>query len=290
MSKNPNDLEILKARLEAFEKNLQDLVRTTQEDLIVAEALQKALMPNRVPEIPGIKIFAKLMSAKQLSAESFDILPTRDHRAIWIITSWTERFGLSSLLLQVLVHLQSVALLETQHSLGVSELFNDLSLALTQTQKSGHYCLRVLKLDMTTLKLQGHSVGLGPLLVRKRKGTKLGDFEMLQAEGLIQNPAWMQKGFSERPVLAEDSYTVSGTLEPGSRLFVLGREWNAPAGDLESLIAPLGLSMASTQTADAQEDLNQLMFNADQHRKKLGLESDITGISLEIDPRKLHLA
>lgn len=290
MTKNPNELEILKARLEAFEKNLQDLLKNTEEDLRIAEGLQKALMPNRVPGITGLKIHAKFISAKQLSSESFDIIESKDKRYVWIVNSWTERYGLSSLLLQVLVHLQSVALVNSFSSPDIHQVFNDLSLSLTQTQKTGHYSLRVLRLDLSTLKIQGLSIGQGPLLIRKLEGARLGGFEIFQAEMLMQNPALLQKAFSANPVLAENAYAFTGSLEPGTRLYILGKEWNAPSADLQSFVAPLALLSGVKPGSETLDDLNHLVYRADEFRKKLGLESDITGISLEIDARKLHLA
>ncbi len=284
-----DELKEIREKLKIFESNLQDMLAATQEDLAIAEELQKVLMPNRLPEIPGLQCLARYIPAHQISCEGFDIIPTKDGRQVWLFTSWTESFGLSSLLLQALVHLQSKALVESKLQHSPSEVFNDLSVSLSQAKKSASYRLSVAKLDLSSLNFTGVSIGCVPPLKRISNRNQMEAWGFVQNEAFLQKPELLEAANSAAPAIADNAYHFSFTLEPGSRLCLLSTEWNREARTLNDFSKALLLGQAKPQWT-LLEDMNHLLLSASDQLKRTQRVADLTALVFEVDRKKLHLA
>ncbi len=283
------ELGQIKEKLLSFEKRIQELIASTQEDLMIAEQLQKILTPNRVPEIPGLKCIARYIPAFQISSEGFDVLPTKDGRQLWIVTSMAGNFGLSSLLLQTLVHLQSRAFVEAKPKVSVEELFNDLSTSLSEAKKAAPYRLFVARLDLTSLQMSGVAIGSLPLLVRRKDKNHYSDWSWAQDQSLRLKPENLAPAFSAAPTLARDAYAFSMQLEPGMRAVILSSEWKSNAKSLDDFSKTLDLGNTVAEN-DLLKDLNILLMRAEDSLKKEKRECDISALAIEIDAKKLHLA
>lgn len=285
-----DDLTALKAKLVDFEKKLQDLLVSTQEDLGLAEELQKLLMPNRVPDVAGLNIMARYIPAYQISSESFDVIPTKEGRQVWIVTAQTETFGLSSVLLQNMVHLQSQALVDSRPKISVEELFNDLSTSLSRAKKAAHYRLMVARIDVSTLQLSGVGIGAIPLLIKHRDGAHYEPWRWGQADAFALNPTWLEPAFSATPTLARQAYSFSYHLRPGTRGLILGSEWLSTAKSLKDFEEALSLSELSNEHHELIKDLNSVLMRAQEHLSDVKKSCDLSALAFEIDAKKLHLA
>jgi len=296
LSPMSDDSRDLAARLKTLEARLAQLVQSTREDLDIARALQRTLMPNRLPEVPGLTCYARYIGEGDLSAEGFDLIPTKGGAQVWLVGSWTERFGLGSLLLQSLVSLQSRALVEAKPKTSVQEVFNELSIALTEARKSGHYRLHVARLDMSTLQVEGCAIGSLPLLRRSLDRTSWGPWDFVQSEALRQRPELLAAAVSAAPVLANQAYAYSFALPPGSRLFYLGASWLGEEPTrmppLAAVEAKLGVRMneATESGSSLLEDLNALLKRAEDALSADLRRADLATLAFDVDPRRLHLA
>jgi hypothetical protein len=278
----------LKAKLDKLEQHLQALLESTQEDLEIARHLQKLLMPNRLPEIHGLKCLARYISAHDLAAESFDIVAADNKREVWMVLSWTSSFGLGSVLLQSLINLKANGLFKGgRDNLTPEEAFDEITQALTEAQKKATYRLGVLRLDMNSLKLKGCFTGLPPMLYRPREKSAFGNWAYAQPEQLIRNPKLLERADSQNPVTSAKAYRWEFQLPPGSRFFLLGKEWN-PETNLETWMKPLSLTQPGSGAL--LEDLNQLLMRAEDHMKQSTRKADLTALAFELDSRVLHLA
>ena len=277
----------LKERLAKLEKTLQKLASDMESDLEVARALQKLLLPNRTQDIPGVKSLARYISAQQIASESFDLIPTKDGRELWIFTAWTESFGLSSVLLQALVHLQSRSLVESRPNISLDEAFNDLSTALTAAKKAGGYRLMVAKLNLSTLELSGVSTGFAPWLRRMKGPAGYGPWGFVTQAPVTHE--MIQPSSSAAPNLAHAAPHFSFHAAPGTRLLFLSPGWNSDATDGEKYLAPLCLS-ESAPSNDMTADLNHALMKAQAHLNATELEADLTALLIEVDAKKLHIA
>ncbi|MEO5668661.1 MAG: hypothetical protein ABIR96_11430 [Bdellovibrionota bacterium] len=284
-------LKQLQERLQRLEKELVSLFDATQEDLRLARALQSQLMPNRIPEMTGLQCQARYISARELSSESYDLIPVHRNRELWIVQSWTSSFGLSSVLLQSLIHTKSVELVQTAQGPSVEKVFDDLTESITAAQKKGSYRLMVAKLDLNKLLLEGVGIGQAPVFARKYEKGILGDISYVEPEPLLKNPALMARAPSTDPISSLRAYRFSQNLEAGSRFFVTGSEWNSGT-ELADYAKPLDLKgLIGTDTEDnLLANINHLAISMEDHMKAQQKKSDITVIGFELNSRLLHLA
>ncbi len=291
MTDSDGGIRNLQERLVRLERELRSLLETTQEDLRLARTLQTQLMPNRLPEMVGLQCHARYISARELSSESYDLIPVHRNRELWIVQSWTSSFGLSSVLLQSLVRMKSTELIQNSQGPQVEKVFDDLTESLTQAQKKGTYRLLVARIDLNKLLLEGVAIGQAPLLVRSYTKGVMGEMAYVSPEPILKNASLLSRASSETPISSLRAYRFSHTLEAGSRVFVTGSEWNADS-PLEDWAKPLRFK---NLLDDGKEDvllanLNHLAMSMEDHLKTKGRTSDVTVIGLEINPRLLHLA
>jgi hypothetical protein len=287
MSENPFDA--FKSRLQNLEASLSKLSRDLEADLEIARSLQQLLIPNRTREFPGLTTYARIFSAFQVHTEAFDLIATKDEKELWFVSSWTESFGLSSVLLQALVRLQSEAAIHSRPGASTAEIFNEVSTALTNAKKAGHYRLCVARLRLATLEMQGHSVGFRPFVVKDRKSSE-GFAEAKWAEEYtFRGTSVIEAALSSAPKLASDADEFLVQVKPGARLFWLSSGWDLES-DLPQALKFLKMS-ALPSTSSLLDDVNHLMLSAQQRLKERKLESDITALAIEVSPRKakLHL-
>lgn len=280
-----------KDKLTKIEQHLQSMLSSTENDLAIAAELQKLLHKNRLPNVPGIQCLARYISAHQLSSEGFDLITTKKGREIWMIFSWTESFGLSSLLLQAMVHLQSKALIDAKTDVSPDEVFSDLSTSLTAAKKSAHYRLLVAKVDAAHLKVTGTSQGFAPFFKRSKEKNTFGEFTLCQPEAMEQNPALLEPGVSAAPASAAVAHHFHFSIPTGSRLYFLTSTFAEPntLKDFKNAMGIFDTTPTSGQSS-LVEDLNAILMKAEDYCAKGGTKADLTCVALEIDEKKLHLA
>jgi hypothetical protein len=249
--------DALLTKLNLLEAQLQKLVVAAKEDLELAKGLQKLLTPNRLPKIAGVDCVAKHVSALGLSSDGFEIQPAKTGRSVDILMYWTESYGLSSVLLQSLIHFS----LKTKDSelLKVSELFEFLSSELNTAKKSGQFKLLIARLELHTLKLSGLAQGLQAPFTKARGSN-----------------SWLP--CAKLGLHDDEPQAFQTQLSPGSSLLFLGSAWAAH----ELTQVP------SDPSASLLDDMNQI---AVEMQKILGTESsDLSLVGVHIDSKKLHLA
>jgi len=291
MSDSDVALKQLQERLQRLERELNVLFEATQDDLQLARALQSQLMPNRLPEMIGLQCQARYISARELSSESYDLIPVHRNRELWIVQSWTSSFGLSSVLLQSLLHTKSVELLQNAQGPSVEKVFDDLTESLTSAQKKGSYRLLVARLDLNKLLLEGVAVGQTPIFARKYEKGVLGDMAYVEPEALLKNPSLLNRAPSTEPISSLRAYRFSQNLEAGSRFFITGSEWNGQAA-LTDYAKPLNLKglMGDGIEDNLLSNINHLAISMEDHMKTQEKKSDVTVIGFELNSRLLHLA
>ncbi|MBS1985019.1 MAG: hypothetical protein JST16_12690 [Bdellovibrionales bacterium] len=281
-------LDTLKTRLLQLEQSLKRIAETMDSDLNIGRELQKVLMPNRTPEIPGLKTHARYISAQQIASESFDLIPTKDGKELWTIVAWTESFGLSSVLLQALVHIQSRAIVQARPLVTPAEIFDEISTSMTGARKAGAYRLMVSRLNVASLEMSGVSMGMPPWMRRTRNAAGYSPLEFVQSEAFASDPSLLDPCSSAAPRLATEAYHFAFTLAPGNRLHFLTSAW---AGHL-----PLAARLKNLESdkldanADLLGEMNHLLIHAGHQLKKSGREADISALAFEVDAKKLHLA
>jgi hypothetical protein len=293
-------LEAFKAKLSKLETHLKSLLESSSEELHIAKELQKLLHPNRLEKVPGIECLARYISAQDLSCEGFDFLtPKGPHpRESWFVGSWSETFGMSSLLIQTLIKLQSEFTVNRGSPLGPEEFFNSLLASLEGARKKGRVRLLVARLNHHSLKWEGRSVGFAPFLIRRpTPATGFGSWEWTDLRGVQaskdQEKLLAPQTTAEAPKFA---WNFDFTLSPGARLAFLSPGWAQTESfseyekllwkNLENSKKKNTLSPTNTLV----DDLNALLIEAEDFLKSKKVERDISAVVWQVSPTKLHLA
>ena len=292
MSANPKDeFDKIKIKLEKLQTHLEVLLQNAELDLEIAAQLQKLLHQNRLNEVHGIECVARYISAHGISSEGFDLITTQKGREVWMVFSWAETFGLSSILLQSMIHLQSKALIEAKSNLQPADVFNDLSHCLAQAKKAGHYRLLVAKFDTAHLKISGCAVGFAPFMMRTKEKNQFQNLALCQPEALSQKPQLLNAGMSSTPTPSQDAYHFHFPVPTGSRLYFLSSTFSEAKSLEEFKIASALFTEKSMKLqSDLVDDLNLMLMNAEDFLKSHGKTADITAVALQVDASKLHLA
>jgi hypothetical protein len=291
MAEQDSGLKTLQERLMKLERELKLMLESTQEDLRLARTLQSQLMPNRLPEMVGVQCQARYISARELSSESYDLIPVHRNRELWIFQSWTSSFGLSSVLLQSLIRMKSIELVQNTQGPSVEKVFDELTESLTSAQKHGWYRLMVARIDLNKLVVDGVAVGQAPLFKRSYEKGVLGEMSYVEPEAVLKNPSLLSRASSSDPISSLRAYRFSQVFEAGSRLFVTGTEWNGEAS-LSDYAKPLDLKniWGSSQEDALLVNINHLAIGMEDHLKSQQRRSDITVVGFEFNSRLLHLA
>jgi hypothetical protein len=271
-----DSLAELREKLLKLEARLKTILESHKRDLGLAQKLQNHLLPNRTPQIPGLSVFARHIPGSETSHDTFDIITTRDEKELYVVGAWMPQFGLSSVLLQALFHLQSLALVQARPDLSLEELYETIVKGLQDFDAKADFRLSLLKIDIHTLKTDVILHNAPPLLVRYRES---GRFQKAInfPENALFNP------------LAVSAFKASTILRPGARLFYVGTAWNNEAHGDTKFFAPLKFD-AMPGDASLVDDISHLARYAEMHQKDKAQFQDVTVLGFEVDAKKIHLA
>jgi sigma-B regulation protein RsbU (phosphoserine phosphatase) len=164
----------------------RDHLRQEKEELEDARAVGEALLPQSIPEIPGIEIATTTQPMRTLSGDYFDLLPRGENKLSIAIADVTGK-GVPAALLMSNVQASVRALAE--ESLDPGELTRKLNRSVCRNTTPGKfvtfcYCA----VDMGTRKVAYTNAGhCAPILVRAN-----GAIERLEAGGAVLGvfPEW----------------------------------------------------------------------------------------------------
>ncbi len=302
MSDNPDALKALKEKLDTLESRIREILVNTNEDLKLAKKIQGLLMPNRLPKFPGLESYAKYISARELSSEFYDLIPTDNHRHLWIVQSWTSNFGLGSLITQSFMTLQGRKLLAHSDQKSVRDVYTELLSTFMELHEGQKGTLRLMlrRLDMNRLKLESVGFGFPPPLLRLQERNLWGPFqiEALEYHAQLQSPL-APKSYAELTAESVPPAEYSLQIRPGSRIFFMGASWN-PTANLQEFFRPINSQTAeqddnsgspeATSHSELLDDLNFLVLESQQFAKTNQIKSDICIEAFEVDRKLLHLA
>jgi len=283
--------EELNSKINKLEKQVSSILENSKNDLEMAKKLQKTLIPNRTRNIAGIETLARYYSAGQLNADSFDILSSQNSRFLWAFHIWTGSFGLSTMFMQAMVQAQASAFTEENQSLEVKDFFNLIVKTFSESTKPHPYRLRVIKMDTGTLKTQALSYGFAPLLKRTPSPAGYGQWQVLGTDSFKSQH--MMNAVSSETIDYKEAHFSDFVIEPGSRLFSISPTWNREVSEWKDHYAPLKVAQGdegARSDTDLKDDLNHLLYNAEEYTKKCKEPQDLSVLAFEVDKKKLHLA
>ncbi len=155
--------------------------RSQERELQIAKNIQRGLLPTRKPEIPGISLAGRCVSARQVGGDYYDFLPRSPNEIDLVIADVSgHNVGAALLMVETRTFIQAkVSSIESAAGMmrALNEFFyEDL------TRSELFITMFYLKFDARTDKLTYASAGHNPPMLLNGK---TGEIDHLDAEGLI---------------------------------------------------------------------------------------------------------
>ncbi len=254
-------------------RSFNDLLKGLDEDVQLAERLQKARLPNRYPAVRGLAIRSRYLAGIK-GGDHFDLAESKDTSKISILLSDSSSYGLSSAFLSTLMRMTlKLSRDEARPAIDTVKLIADeLLLGLKEKDRLALFYGILNRKDFRFKYL--HLGGSAFLHARKGKGFEI---HASHGEPLSLTNSDLSR-FTEREVV----------LEPEDRIVLLSDGFIEACGGLveaKALIDPL-------RAKDAVDLTNELVFRV--KRKLIDPDDlpsqDCTALVFDIDAKLLRLA
>mgnify|MGYP001560006479 CR=1 FL=1 len=181
--------------------SFSQVVDGLHEDLKLAERLQKARLPQRFPELKGVKLASRYLAGLKPGGDYFEVIEFKEKSRLSIILSDSSSYGLSGMVLAALM--QIAFKLGREADLSCADVVRTIAwdLGNTLTEKDqlslffGHWHKRESKLQFLRLgnvfayrASEGDAFQLLPSQGGILKGNEPGLWSELQAEELRLEP------------------------------------------------------------------------------------------------------
>ena len=243
-------LQVLR-HAEGVTSGVQELVEKLEEDLVLAQKIQRRLIREHFPPMPGLSIKSKYWCGMASGGDYFDIYEYSDKNHVGFLLTDSSSYKLSSSLLSALMHLSAESLVGNQ-SINPLEAVRQIFSNVQESMKPKD-ALSIFFgiLDRKSYVMQYVSFGSLFALHQKANGDK----------------EWLFKG--DRDPLLKLSQLGNSTvdvqelvLEPADRFLLFSNGFEAGIDEpIVDFIEQLG-------TEDAQEVVNEIGYALKKERDK----------------------
>lgn len=272
------DLRVFREQLVAVNTQLEKLIGQVAEDLKMAAAIQKVLIPTEFPNIPGFEFSSKFVPSPISGGDYFDIFEHEDRMRFGLVMAASSGYGMSSLLLSVLLKMTSS--LEAKRGTAPEQVLLTLGqeMAPNLSDKDSASIFYAV-VDRRTLEMHYTNVGrvFGGVL---RAAT--GKFERLSSEDAALSAA---TATSPRP-----RHTLQ--LEARDRLFLATPGVAAAKAVNGEILGEERVfkAMLAAPRSGVHDWRNELLYQVEKHRGEIDLPQDVTVMVIEVKDRLIRLA
>ncbi|HRK08664.1 MAG TPA: SpoIIE family protein phosphatase [Pseudobdellovibrionaceae bacterium] len=272
------DLRVFREQLLAVNTQLEKLIGQVAEDLKMAAAIQKVLIPTEFPNIPGFEFSSKFVPSPISGGDYFDIFEHEDRMRFGLVMAASSGYGMSSLLLSVLLKMTSS--LEAKRGTAPEQVLltlgQEMAPSLSEKDSASIFYAVV---DRRTLEMHYTNVGrvFGGVL---RAAT--GKFERLNSEDAALSAA---TATSPRP-----RHTLQ--LEARDRLFLATPGVAATKAANGEILGEERVfkAMLAAPRSGVHDWRNELLYQVEKHRGEIDLPQDVTVMVIEVKDRLIRLA
>ncbi len=276
------DLAYFRLQLSQANLRLEGLIDQLQQELRVAQALQKALVPTELPHIPGFELSSKFVPSLISGGDYFDVFEHENKFRFGVLMASSSGHSMSALFLSVLLKLTGrlEARQGAQPDKVLSQMIQELSPGLSDSSRADVFYGVV---DRRSYELNYCRVGEGASLLQWSAN---GDIEVLQP---CAGP--IEPGFKD-PLSSQ-----SLSLNPRDRLVLCTRgilQAKNPDGEdfgLERLLKALReVGPAGSANGGVHDLRNNILYSVQKFSAGQELVRDMTVLVLEVKDRVIKLA
>ena len=273
------DAELHRYRLELGKVNniLEKMIAQTNQDLKLAQVLQKHLSPTKLPHIQGFDFSTKFLPGTRSGGDYFDIFEHEDKLKFGILLSSASGYTLSSALLSVVIKMSSQ--IEARRGLEAHRVLAEVSKEVVETIKNADQASLFYGIvDRRTFEMQYCSIG------------NIDVFHQVHGKESLQEllpcaPA-LGQGFNTEL----QSKVIH--LNPRDRLVIATEGLKTTANSLGVQWGGHGLSEAIIKAPKqgVHELRNEILYTNEQYRGTPDPVRDQTVIVTEVKERVIKLA
>lgn len=105
LTEKEQELGRYKSEISKLNVQLRDLINQINQELKMAQRIQKSLVPTEIPNIPGFDFSTKFIASMVAGGDYFDLFEHDDKFRFGIVMSCASGYGMSALFLSVLMKL-----------------------------------------------------------------------------------------------------------------------------------------------------------------------------------------
>ena len=272
------DLRVFREQLMSANIQLEKLIVQVAEDLKMAAAIQKVLIPTEFPNIPGFEFSSKFVPSPISGGDYFDIFEHEDRMRFGLVVAASSGYGMSSLLLSVLLKMTSS--LEAKRGTAPEQVLLNLGQEMSPSlNDKDSAAIFYAVVDRRTLEMHYTNVGrvFGGIL---RAATS--KFERLASD---EEPLSASTATRLRP-----RHTLQ--LEARDRLFLATPGVAAAQSAQGDALGEERVfrAMLGAPRSGVHDWRNELLYQVERHRGEVDLPQDVTVMVIEVKDRLIRLA
>ena len=237
-----------------------------ERELQVAADIQLSILPDVLPDLPGFDFGARILPARRVGGDFYDVFPIQDGHAGIVIGDVADK-GVPAALFMARAHALVMAEADTGKTAG--DVLKRANAHITHLQKSAQFVTALYGiLDLTTCEFAYARAGHEPPLLFKRDGT----VERLPHSVGMSLGLWENITLDERVV----------KFEPGSTL-LLFTDGMTDCRDPEGVqfgIERIRSVLATMGTLSGQEICDQLLDTLIRYQNGAGQDDDVTLVAI----------
>ena len=244
-----------------------------ERELNIAKEIQEKLLPERIPQIPGIDIHSHYNSAKEVGGDYYDFIVI-DQAHLGIIVADVAGKGIPGAMVMTMV--RSLVRLASVRNVSPGDTFKKVNRILAKDIRRGMFVTSAyMVLNVKTKTLKVASAGHNPVVLFR---ARTGENELLKPKGIAL-------GFDKGTIFDNNINEVEVQLEPGDRLVTYTDGVNEAMNNESE---EFGDDRFYTLVKDharktSKEFVDALVTALDGHRGDAEQSDDITIVTLSVD-------
>ncbi|HBP17627.1 MAG TPA: hypothetical protein DEA08_07530 [Planctomycetes bacterium] len=244
-----------------------------ERELNIAKEIQEKLLPERIPQIPGLDIHSHYKSAKEVGGDYYDFIVI-DQTHLGIIVADVAGKGIPGAMVMTMA--RSLVRLASVRNVSPGDTFKKVNRILAKDIRRGMFVTSAyMVLNVKTRTLKVASAGHNPVVL----------FRAASGENELIKPKGIALGFDKGTIFDNNIQEAEVQLEPGDRIVTYTDGVNeAMNNESEEFGDDRFYSLVKEHAGKSSKDFVDAVVTAlDSHRGSAEQSDDITIVTLSVN-------
>jgi serine phosphatase RsbU (regulator of sigma subunit) len=246
--------------------------KAIERELAIATEIQTKLLPERIPQIPGLDIHSFYLSAKEVGGDYYDFIVI-DQTHLGIIVADVSGKGIPGSMVMTMA--RSLVRLASVRNVSPADTFKKVNRILAKDIRRGMFVTSIyMVLNVKTHELKVASAGHNPLVVFR---AETGEYELVKPQGIAL-------GFDKGTIFDNNIQETTIQLKPGDRVCAYTDGVNEAMNDQSEEFGDERFYNLVKQHArlSSKDFVNQIVQELEGHRGEAEQSDDITITTLAV--------